>query len=116
MISSKKMFGDFPPNSKVIGIMFCAAYCIINLPVVVSPVNATLATLFDDAKGLPASNPKPLTMLTTPGGNKSPISSIITIMDAGVCSAGFKTEQLPAAKAGANFHVAINNGKFHGTI
>ena len=55
--SSKKMFGDFPPNSKVIGIMFCAAYCMINLPVVVSPVNATFATLLEDAKGLPASNP-----------------------------------------------------------
>ena len=55
-------------------------------------------------------------MLTTPGGNKSPISSIITIIDAGVCSAGFRTEQFPAAKAGASFHVAINNGKFHGTI
>ena len=38
------------------------------------------------------------------------------MIDAGVCSAGFKTEQFPAAKAGANFHVAINNGKFHGTI
>ena len=68
------MFGDFPPNSNVIGIMFCAAYCIISLPVVVSPVNATFATLLDEAKGLPASNPKPLTMLTTPRGNRSPIS------------------------------------------
>ena len=55
-------------------------------------------------------------MFTTPGGNKSPISSIITMIEAGVCSAGFKTEQLPAAKAGASFHVAISNGKFHGTI
>jgi hypothetical protein len=55
-------------------------------------------------------------MFTTPGGNKSPISSIITMIDAGVCSAGLRTEQFPAAKAGASFHVAINNGKFHGTI
>ena len=88
----------------------------INLPVVVSPVKATLATLFDEANGLPASNPKPLTILTTPGGNKSPINYIITIIDAGVCSAGLRTEQLPAASAGANFQVAISNGKFQGTI
>ena len=37
-------------------------------------------------------------------------------LGAGVCSAGLRTEQFPAAKAGASFHVAINNGKFHGTI
>ena len=52
---------------------------------------------------LPASRPKPLTTLTTPGGNKSPISSINSKIDAGVCSAGFKTTQLPAASAGASF-------------
>jgi len=38
------------------------------------------------------------------------------MIEAGVCSAGFKTTQFPAANAGANFHVAINNGKFHGII
>ena len=34
MTSSKKTFGDFPPNSKVIEIKFCAAYCMIKRPVV----------------------------------------------------------------------------------
>jgi len=38
------------------------------------------------------------------------------MIDVGVCSAGFTTQQFPAAKAGAIFHVAINNGKFHGMI
>ncbi len=37
-------------------------------PVVVSPVKAILAMRFDDASGLPASRPKPLTTLMTPGG------------------------------------------------
>jgi hypothetical protein len=84
MTSSKKMFGDFPPSSNVIGIKFCDAYCIIKRPVVVSPVKAIFLILFDDANGLPASKPKPLTTLTTPGGNKSPISSISNMIDAGV--------------------------------
>ena len=66
-----------------------------------------LLNSFEEAKGLPASRPKPLTMLTTPFGKRSPISSIKTLIDAGVCSAGFNTTQLPAPKAGANFHVAI---------
>ena len=110
------MLGDLPPNSNVIGIKFCDAYCIINLPVVVSPVKATFLILLEDAKGLPASKPKPLTMLTTPGGNISPISSINTMIEAGVCSAGFNTTQLPAANAGASFQVAISKGKFQGII
>ena len=35
---------------------------------------------------------------------------------AGVCSAGLSTTQLPAARAGASFHVAMRIGKFHGMI
>ena len=42
--------------------------------------------------------------------------SINIIMDAGVCSAGFITTVQPAARAGANFHAAINKGKFQGII
>ncbi len=52
--------------------MFSLAYCMISRPVVVSPVNATLATRALDASGLPASTPKPLTMFSTPGGSRSP--------------------------------------------
>ena len=44
----------------------------------------------------------------------SAISSITTRMPSGVCSAGFRTTQLPAASAGASFQVAISIGKFHG--
>ena len=68
------MFGLLPPSSSVTGIRFCDAYCMISRPVVVSPVNAILAIRFDDASGLPASTPNPLTMFTTPGGSRSPIS------------------------------------------
>ena len=34
----------------------------------------------------------------------------------GVVSAGFSTTVLPHASAGASFHAAISNGKFHGMI
>ena len=55
-------------------------------------------------------------MFSTPGGSRSPISSASTMIAAGVCSAGFSTTQLPAAKAGASFQAAISTEKFHGMI
>ena len=85
-------------------------------PVVVSPVNAILAMRLLDASGLPASRPKPFTTLRTPLGNRSPISSIRTMIEAGVCSAGLRTTQLPAASAGESFQTAIRIGKFQGMI
>ncbi|MCY1223383.1 hypothetical protein D9M72_355070 [compost metagenome] len=42
--------------------------------------------------------------------------SASTMIDSGVCSAGFSTTQLPAARAGASFQAAISSGKFHGMI
>jgi len=42
--------------------------------------------------------------------------SIKNNIEAGVCSAGFKTTQFPAASAGANFQTAMRIGKFHGII
>ena len=88
----------------------------ISRPVVVSPVNAILRIRLLDASGLPASTPKPLTMLSTPAGSRSPMSSIRYRIDAGVCSAGLSTIALPAASAGASFQTAIRIGKFHGMI
>ncbi len=85
-------------------------------PVVVSPVNAIFAIRLEDASGLPASTPKPLTTFSTPGGSRSPMTSISLRIDHGVCSAGLRTTQLPAASAGASFQVAIRIGKFHGMI
>ena len=114
--SEKKMLGLLPPSSRVTGIRFCEAYCMIRRPVVVSPVNDTLLIRSLDASGLPASTPKPLTTLTTPGGNRSPISDIRYRIDAGVCSAGLSTTVLPAASAGASFQAPIRIGKFHGMI
>ena len=96
--------------------MFCDAYCMMRRPVVVSPVKAILAMRLLEASGLPASRPKPVTTLSTPGGRMSATSSASSMMPSGVCSAGLSTTQLPAASAGASFHAAIRMGKFHGMI
>ena len=77
------MFGLLPPSSSVTGMMFWLAYCMIRRPVVVSPVKAILAIRLDEASGLPASTPKPLTTLRTPGGSRSAISSMTFRSDHG---------------------------------
>ena len=110
------MLGLLPPSSRVTGIRFWLAYCMISRPVVVSPVKAILAIRFDEASGLPASTPNPLTTLTTPAGSRSAINEMRYMIEAGVCSAGLSTAALPAAGAGASFHTAIRIGKFHGMI
>ena len=96
--------------------MFFAAACIIFSPIGVEPVKAILAIRVLVANASPASAPKPLTILSTPAGNMSSINSINTKIEAGVCSAGFNTTQLPAASAGASFQAAIRMGKFQGII
>ncbi len=116
MMSSKKMFGDLPPSSTVLGMMFSAAQRMMCAPTGVEPVKAILAMRVLVASAWPASRPKPWTMLSTPGGSRSPMISAKTMIDNGVCSAGFSTTQLPAARAGASFQAAISSGKFHGMI
>jgi len=90
--------GDLPPSSTVEGIIFSAAHFKICEPTGVEPVNAILAMRLLVASASPASLPNPFTILSTPAGSKSPIISIKTKIEAGVCSAGFSTTQLPAAR------------------
>ena len=85
--SSKNTFGDLPPSSNVTLMMFSDAYCLMRRPVVVLPVNAILRMRLLDARGLPASMPKPSMMFRTPGGSRLPMRSTNIIIDAGVCSA-----------------------------
>ncbi len=74
MMSSKKMFGDLPPSSTVLGMMFSAAQRMMCAPTGVEPVKAILAMRVLVASAWPASRPKPWTMLRTPGGSRSPRS------------------------------------------
>ena len=94
------MLGLLPPSSRVTGIRFSEAYWEMRRPVVVSPVKAILRMRLLEASGLPASTPKPLTTLITPAGRTSVSRLIRYRIDAGVCSAGLRTTQLPAASAG----------------
>ncbi len=68
--------------------MFWAAYCMIRRPVTVSPVNAIFAIRLLVASAIPISAPGPLTMLSTPGGTISSISSASFRIDQGVGLAG----------------------------
>src|SRR5450756_253585 len=96
MTSAKKMLGDLPPSSTVEGMRFSAAYCMISRPVVVSPVKPILAMRGLDARALPISPPGPVTMLITPAGTTSAITSASFRIDHGVGDAGLSTVQLPA--------------------
>ena len=110
------MFGDLPPSSVVDGMMFWAAYCMIRRPVAVSPVKEIFAIRLLVASARPISAPGPLTMLSTPAGTMSAISSASLRMDHGVGLAGLSTVQLPAASAGAIFQAPISTGKLNGMI
>ena len=116
--SGKIIVGDFPPSSNDTFFKLPEAAFVIILPTSVDPVNATLSTIGCSASGAPASSPKPVTTFKTPSG-KMPASWIISVSlsaDKGVCSAGLSTIVHPAVNAGAIFHAAISNGKFHGMI
>ena len=115
-MSAKNKFGDLPPSSTVDGIRFSAAQRRICPPTGVEPVNAIFAIRVLVARACPASAPNPLTILRTPGGSKSWISSANNKIDTGVCSAGLSTTTLPVTSAGASFHAAISSGKFQGMI
>ncbi len=62
-------------------------------------------------------SPLPGRIETTPAGNSASwqISASIRAVS-GVVSAGCRIAPFALASAGASFHAAISNGKFHGTI
>src|SRR5271163_4622184 len=109
--SAKNIFGDLPPSSRVTRFSVSAALFTIILPTAALPVNAILSTPGCATSAAPAVSPVPFTMLTTPGGAPHSSNQLATsIAVSGVCSAGFSTQQQPAASAGASFHEAITSG------
>ncbi len=114
--SANTMLGDLPPSSSETRFKFPADDLMISCPTSVLPVKATLSTSSWRASASPA-GPNPVTMLTTPSGNPASANrSARYKTDNGVCSAGFKTTQLPVAKATPSFQVAMSRGKFQGMI
>ena len=65
---------------------------------------------------MPASVPKPCTMLSTPAGSRSPISDQQHVDRRGRLLGRLEDTALPAASAGASFQMAISIGKFQGMI
>ena len=115
--SANTMCGDLPPSSKETRARCEAAPAITARPVEVAPVKATLSTPGCATSGAPASSPKPVTTLKTPGGKPaSSTSSANSSVEAGACSAGLTTTQQPAASAGATFQLISSTGEFHGVM
>ena len=111
------MFGDFPPSSSESRFSVPAASRMIPLPTSVEPVKAILSTRGSRTIAIPTWPPGPVTTLNTPSGRPaSRVRSANLSAVSGVSDAGLSTTVLPAARAGAIFHDASRNGKFHGTI
>jgi hypothetical protein len=86
-------------------------------PVSGEPVKEMRRTRGSFTRAAPTSSPKPCTTLKTPGGKAASSTRSINIEhDSGDHSAGFNTTVLPAASAGAHFHVESMKGAFHGVI
>ena len=97
------MLGDLPPSSTVTGIRLSAASRSTAVPVGVEPVKAIFAMPLLCASAAPASDPYPVTTLSTPGGTVSLMSSMSAMIEVGVCSAGLSTT-LPRG----NSHVEVH--------
>src|SRR5215469_3369218 len=115
--SAKKTFGDLPPSSSVTRFRVSAAPFTIIFPTAALPVKAILSTSACLTSAAPVTSPTPFTTFTTPGGNPASSNQFAnSIAVSGVCSAGFSTQQHPAAIAGVSFHAAIQSGKLQGMI
>src|SRR3989442_10647735 len=86
-------------------------------PTSVEPVNEILSTSGWRTRAAPAVDPPPGTTLKAPAGKPaSRVSSAKASAVSGVSEAGLSTTVQPAAKAGANFQLAMLSGKFQGTM
>src|SRR3954471_6471373 len=99
------MFGFFPPSSSDSFLNIGAAVRAISSPVFVPPVNEMAFTSLWATTAEPTFEPRPCTILRTPGGNPASMQ----IFDKryaviGVTSLGFAITVQPAASAGATFH------------
>jgi len=115
--SSKTMFADFPPSSKVAGVRCSAAPRAMARAVAGPPVKAMWSTPGCAVSAAPAPAPEPVTTFITPGGRPACSKSCASSSsDADVNSLGLITMVFPAASAGAIFHIASISGEFHGAM
>ena len=104
------MLGLLPPSSSVTRFSELPHLAPISRPTTVDPVKATLSTSGQSTSAAPVV-PSPVSTLSVPSGNPaSSASSPSRSAVSGVCSAGFRTIEQPAASAGATFQIAISSG------
>ena len=88
-----------------------AADCMTWTPTAVDPVKDTIETAGCPTRAAPATDPRPVSTLTTPSGMPASVHAWANMSEvSGVISAGFRTIVLPAAIAGRIFHAAICSG------
>src|SRR5690554_2179424 len=110
-------FGFLPPNSNDNFLNMGAAVRAICSPVFVPPVNEIALMFLWVTIASPAEGPKPWTIFRTPFGKPASVQ-IFPKRKAviGVTSLGLATTVLPAAIAGAIFHVNKYKGRFQGEM
>ena len=81
--SAKTMFGDLPPSSSVEPMKRDAVEAAMRAPVAVLPVKEILARRRSSTSAAPASAPKPVTTLMTPGGKPASSASVGQPQDGG---------------------------------
>ena len=111
--SSKIMFGDFPPSSRIY--FFIPPSRTILSPISVPPVKLTRKTSLCETSFFPVPAPPKITF-TTPGGKTS--FAIFAKTYAGITefSDGFMTTVFPEASAGATFEPRNIPGTFQDVI
>src|SRR3981081_1344966 len=115
--SSNTIPGFLPPSSKCTRFNVGAPCAMIAEPVALSPTKPIALIAGCSVRALPASSPRPCTVLRTPSGTPACFTSFASRSAVtGDHSAGLCTTVQPAARAGAIFQVESMNGLFHGVI
>ena len=98
--SANTICGDLPPSSSVTGQCRFDAAAPTHAPVAGEPVNEMCWMPGCSTSAAPASAPRPVTMLSAPGGSPASAASSATRSSARhASSAGLTTHALPAASA-----------------
>ncbi len=108
--------GLLPPNSKVTGIIFSAAFIFTLRPDFTEPVKVTLATSGWRTSASPVRSPSPVITFKTPLGRIAPSNCAARSTVKEASGDAFKTTVLPAARAGATFMASNIKGTFQGII
>src|SRR5699024_325676 len=115
--SARTMNGALPPSSREILLRLCAALAASALPTAVEPVKLIFLIEEEFNKISDISDGSPVNTCKRPSGNPALThNSYIARAEKGVSSEGFNITGQPAAIAGANLRVIMEQGAFQGVI